>query len=86
MITWICYVQKAYTHARACTHTLHIKLKHHSTQKCAVIPVFTQHVRTLCSVENLDRYMKHLKKSFKQKGYSSCDINCALYLKHKLLR
>jgi hypothetical protein len=58
-----------------------MKLKYHSTQKCAVIPLLTQHVRTLCSAENLDRDMKHLKKAFKQKGYSSYDISCAPYLK-----
>jgi len=47
------------THMHVHAHMLHIKSKHHLTQKCAVIPVLTEHVRTIFSAENLDRDMKH---------------------------
>jgi hypothetical protein len=67
------------------THTdlyLHVKSEHHPAQKTAVLATLIWHARTICYAQNLGEEIEHLKKAFRQNGYSSY-ISCILYPKHK---
>jgi hypothetical protein len=80
----------AHTVYRKPTHTdlkLHAKSEHHPAQKKrAVLTTIIQHARSICNTESLEGEMEHLKKTFKQNGYSNGKINWALYPRHKLQR
>jgi hypothetical protein len=62
---------------------LHAKSKHHPAQNRAVLTTLVQHARIICDADSLGDEMEHLKKTFRQNGYSNCEINRAIYPKYK---
>jgi hypothetical protein len=62
---------------------LHAKSEHHLAQKGAVLTILIQRARSICDVESLEGETEHLKKAFRQNGYSNGEINRALYSRHK---
>jgi hypothetical protein len=64
---------------------LHVKSEHHPSQKQAALKMLIHWVRTICNVEGLDKEIDHLKRTFRQTGYSNIDVNCALVPKQRSL-
>jgi hypothetical protein len=62
---------------------LYAKSEHHPAQKRAVLITLTQRARSICDAESLEGEMEHLRKAFRQNGYSNGEINQALYPRHK---
>jgi hypothetical protein len=64
---------------------LHAKSEHHPAQKKAALTTLVQCARTICDANSLNTEIDHLKKTFRQNGYSNCDIKQALRHKKKKL-
>jgi orotate phosphoribosyltransferase len=54
-----------------------------STMVSEVLITLNRHTRSICDAESLEDEMEHLKKAFRQNGYSNGKKNRALYPRHK---